>query len=218
MTIEKYISKALNAVGNAEEHFGKEDSVHFQSNMIKARIHQTCERNEKAEQALGEAQNFYQMIAAELSPDMAMEYAQTLFSLDKEDDAETVLKQLSALHNNSAELMSKIEALRDEPVSWQNRTKAAELNKIGIQHVESGQHSEAVAVFQVALTYSPKHPALNLNMTQVLMKLIPSEQDSSESIKLCQQCLDRVSHIKETHKQFKRYAFLKDKLKQLIDA
>ena len=80
------------------------------------------------------------MIAAELHPEMAMEYAQTLFTLDKENDADLVLKQLSAIHSNNTELMKKIEALRDEPVSWQNRTKAAELNKIGIQHVESGNH------------------------------------------------------------------------------
>ena len=210
--------EALNAIGNAENRFGEEDTVHFQSNMIKARIHQSCEQNDQAEQALSQAQDFYLMIAAELPPEMAMEYAQTLFTLDKESDAELVLTQLSALHSNNSEIMKKIEAMRDEPVSWQNRTKAAELNKIGIQHVESGNHREAIAVFQDALTYSPKHPALNLNMTQVLMKLIPTEQDKSESIKLCQQCLERVSHINSDHKQFKRYEFLKGKLEQLVTA
>ncbi|WP_250656402.1 tetratricopeptide repeat-containing response regulator [Alkalimarinus coralli] len=207
--------EALAAINKAQNRFGEEESVGFQSNMIKARVHQTCDQEDQAEQALNEAQNFYVMIAAELPPEVAMEYAQTLFTMNKEDDAELVLAQISAIHGNNPDVLKKIEALRDEPVSWQNRAKAAELNKVGIHHVDSGNHREAIEVFQDALTYSPKHPALNLNMTQVLMKLIPSEQDSSESIKLCQQCLDRVSHIKEDHKQFKRYQFLKGKLEQL---
>ncbi|UZE95947.1 tetratricopeptide repeat-containing response regulator [Alkalimarinus alittae] len=208
--------EALGAIGTAQERFGEEEAVNFQSNMIKARIHKTCERTEQAEQALTEAQDVYLMIAAELPPEMAMEYAQTLFNLDKENDAEMVLNHLSALHSNNAEVMHKIDALRDEPVSWQNRTKAAELNKAGIQHVEAGNHREAIAVFRDALTYSPKHPALNLNMTQVLLKLIPTEQNNNGSIKLCQQCLANASHIKSDHKQFKRYEFLKAKLAKLV--
>lgn len=207
--------EALHAIDNAQERFGEEESVNFQSNMIKARIHKTCEQSDQAEQALHEAQNVYLLIAAELPPEMAMEYAQTLFNLDKDNEAEMVLVQLSALHGDNPALMQKIEALRDEPVSWQSRTKAAELNKTGIQHVESGDHRAAIEAFQQALTHSPKHPALNLNMTQVLMKVITEEQGSDEYLLLGQQCLDRVSHIKNTHKQYKRYEFLKEKFSQL---
>lgn len=208
--------EALSAIRYAQNRFDDEkQEIGFQSSMIKARIHQTCEREEQAQTALSEAQQFYLTIASELPPEMALEYAQTLFTLDKDDDAELVLKQLSALHSNNEELIKKIEALRDEPVSWQDRTKAAELNKTGIQLFESGEHRQAIEVFQEALVHSPRHPALNLNLVQVLMKLIPTEQDSSDSIELCQTCLSRVSHIKSDHKQYKRYQFLTDKLQQM---
>ncbi len=207
--------EALGAIQSVKKRFDDEDKVNFQSSMIKARIHTACEQDNEASQALDEAQQFYLMIASELSPDIAMEYAQTLFTLNKDSEAELVLTQLSALHGNDEVLKKKIEALRDEPVSWQDRTKAAELNKIGIQHFESGDHQKAIEVFQDALAYSPRHPALNLNLIQVLMKLIPSEQDSSDHLQLCQQCLDRVSHIKSDHKQYKRYQFLIKKLEKL---
>jgi len=207
--------EALNAINHIKKRFEEEDKVSFQSSMIEARIHRTCEQDREANQALDKAQQFYLMIASELSPDIAMEYAQTLFTLNKDSEAELVLTQLSALHGNDKALQKKIEALRDEPVSWQDRTKAAELNKIGIQHFESGDHRQAIEVFQNALAYSPRHPALNLNLIQVLMKLIPTEQDSSDSLQLCQQCLKRVSHIKNDHKQYKRYQFLTKKLEKI---
>jgi CheY-like chemotaxis protein len=207
--------EALNAINHVKKRFEEEDTVSFQSSMIKARIHRTCEQDELAHQALDDAQQFYLMIASELNPEVAMEYAQTLFVLNKDSEAELVLTQLSALHGNNEALKKKIEALRDEPVSWQDRAKAAELNKIGIQHFESGDHRQAIDVFQDALAYSPRHPALNLNLIQVLMKLIPTEQDSSDSLTLCQQCLERVSHIKSDHKQYKRYQFLTKKLEKI---
>lgn len=207
--------EALNAIQNVKKRFDDEDKVSFQSSMIKARIHTACEQNNEANEALDEAQQFYLMIASELHPDIAMEYAQTLFTLNKDSEAELVLTQLSALNGDDEALKKRIEALRDEPVSWQDRTKAAELNKIGIQHFESNDHRQAIDVFQDALAYSPRHPALNLNLIQVLMKLIPTEKDSTDSLQLCRQCLDRVSHIKSDHKQYKRYQFLIKKLEQL---
>ncbi len=181
------------------------ENLKFQSSMIEARVHKTCERDDEAENALEEAQQFYLMLAAELPPEQSLEYAQTLFTLGKDDEADIVLTQLSALNPNDKTLMRKIDDMRDEPISVQEKAKAAELNKEGIQLVEKGNLTEAIRVFKEALEYSPKLPALNLNLVQVLLKDLPKESDPSENILLCADCLGKLAHLKDNHKQYKRY-------------
>jgi len=209
--------EALKNIDLARVRFIKQlnENLKFQSSLIEARVHQTCSREDEAEIALEEAQQFYLMIASELSPEHSLEYAQTLFMLGKEDEAEIVLIQLTALYPDDEELMIKIEEMRDEPVSVQHRIKAAELNKSGIQEVEAGHLKEAIAIFKEALTFSPRLPALNLNLIQVILKGLPKEKDPRESIALCEQCLIKIEHINDRHKQYKRYQFLKKKLQKL---
>ena len=210
--------EALGALNTAETRYGHVSDVRFQSNMISARIHLSCERNNEAENALKKAQQFYMELALELPPRLSLEYAQTLFTLGKEDEAELVLNQVKIMHGQDDEIAKKIEDMRDEPVAWQDKQKAAELNRMGIQMTETGNMAEAIRVFQDALAYSPRHPALNLNLVQVLLKKILAEQDASDSISLCEQCLKRLAKLPEDHKQYKRFQFLQKKLRQLVAA
>jgi CheY-like chemotaxis protein/Flp pilus assembly protein TadD len=208
--------EALKNIDHARQKFYEDWNEHyeFQSSMIEAKVHKTCERDEEANNALSEAQQFYLMLASELPPEQTLEYAQTLYALDKEDDADIVLTQLAALNPDDATLLQKIADMRDEPVSAQQRVRAAELNKQGIELVDQGCLPEAILVFKEALTHSPKLPALNLNLVQVLLKDLPKEENPSENIALCTEYLDKISHIKENHNQYKRYLFLKEKLKK----
>jgi CheY-like chemotaxis protein len=208
--------EALKNIDHAKNKFYSDldEQFKFQSSMIEAKVHKTCEREEEAMSALGEAQQFYLMLASELPPEQSLEYAQTLYALDKEDDADIVLTQLAALNPDDTTLLQKIDEMRDEPVSVQQKAKAAELNKQGIQLVDEGRLQEAIEIFKEALTHSPKLPALNLNLVQVLLKDLPKEEDPSENIALCTEYLDKISHIKENHNQYKRYQFLKEKLKK----
>ncbi len=211
-------NEALGALQAVEQRYGNLPKVQFQSNMIGARIYRDCDQLAEAEHSLAKAQRFYVELAMELPPKLSLEYAQTLFTLGKEEEAELVLGQVMLMHGHESGIAKKINDIRDEPVTWQNKEKAAELNREGIKLSEQGNVNEAIRVFKQALNYSPKHPALNLNLVQVLLKTLADEKDAlqrAESIALGQQCLKQLRKMPEDHKQYKRYQFLSKKLEQL---
>ena len=112
--------------------------------------------------------------------------------------------------------MNQIEDLLDEPVSLKKKMKARTLNKEGITLFESGSIDEAVQIFEKALEATPKHPALNLNLVQVLLKVVKTDPSLTSSIAAkCRTCLDNVKHIPERHRQYKRYQHLIKKVAEL---
>jgi len=90
--------------------------------------------------------------------------------------------------------------------------KARSLNKQGIGAFENGDLAEAIKVFDEALSVTPKHPALNLNIVQVMLKQIKDQGGNPELKRRCQSCLDNVKHIPSQHRQYKRYVFLVKKV------
>jgi predicted Zn-dependent protease len=93
--------------------------------------------------------------------------------------------------------------------------KARELNRNGINYFEEGKLDEAIKTFEEALAESPKHPALNLNLVQVLLKQMEGGKLKAEGLSQCKQCLDSVAHIPSQHRQYKRFQFLSKKIAEL---
>ena len=132
---------------------------------------------------------------------------QTLEALSQND--------LAQESDGDAALMASIEDLLDEPVSLQKKVQARKLNKQGIGAFEKGELSKAIEVFENALVSTPKHPALNLNMVQVMLKQIAEQEGNPELKRRCEHCLANVKHIPVQHRQYKRYAHLVKKVQAL---
>ncbi|WP_228289966.1 tetratricopeptide repeat protein [Marinobacter salsuginis] len=146
-----------------------------------------------------------------------LDYAKTLFRLGHESDAKQLLAEMSERFSNDPETLQKIESLLDEPVGFRQKIKARSLNRDGIKAFESGNLQEAAETFSKALEIVPDHAALNLNLVQVLMKEHDNNPTSTELLKRCQSCLDRLSGLPEQHRQHRRYIALKRKLKGLME-
>ncbi len=207
--------QALGTLNTADERFELKGQDRLQSRLVKCRTFRGLDQHDEADSAISEARQVYMKEWSRLDPELKLDYAQTLFMMNDEEAAEMVLSQMQMLHAHDQELMQRIEELREEPVSWYARTKAAELNKEGIRLFEEGQIAQAVGVLKNALEFSAKHPALNLNLVQVLLKAVDDGADPIDNLMTCHLCLDRLSRLSETHKQFPRYLHLKKKVAKL---
>ena len=154
---------------------------------------------------------------AELPADMGLDFAKTLFRMGREDQAKRILGDLASRFDNDPDTLQKIENLLDEPVGFRQKLEARSMNRDGIKAFESGNLQEAAETFSKALEIVPDHAALNLNLVQVLMKEHDNNPTSTELLKRCQSCLDRLSGLPEQHRQHRRYIALKRKLKGLME-
>lgn len=210
---KKRAKEAVHTLERASKKFREDSEVQMNAALIESRVHKGQGDQKKSEQALAKAEKA--MDVNQASAETALEFAKTLYAHGKSDDAEALLVKLAGEHSSDKSMINKIEELLDEPVSMKEKVKARSLNKEGIQAFEGGDLEKAIASFEEALQVTPKHPALNLNMVQVMLKQIEQQNGNPALKQKCQQCLDNVKHIPEQHRQFKRFQFLVKKVSAL---
>ena len=133
-----------------------------------------------------------------LDADIGLEMAQSLYVLGDTQAAEKLLNPLAQRFEDQPAIIQRIENLMDEPVSFQKRIRARGLNRDAIKAFEAGRLDEAATAFEEALSLVPRHPALNLNLVQVLLKR-----------------METAGQIPSQHRQYKRLQFLKNKIEQM---
>jgi CheY-like chemotaxis protein len=207
--------QALQILQEASERFTLHDLELFQKFVLCSKALIAMEKKELAHRSLQDAETLYHHTGLTMPASIVLEYAQTLLVADKDLEAEFVLSQLTLMHGDDAELLERIEDIRDEPVSAAARQKAAALNRQGIGLAETGKLREAVKIFTEAVDYSHRHPALNLNLAQVLLKVLSEDPENHADLQACEACFTRVLHLKPTHKQYPRLQHLKEKFQTI---
>lgn len=210
---KKRAKEAVSTLERVDKKFKGDEAAKFNALLITSRVHQGQGDDKKAQAALSKAQG--SMDVSEGCAESAMELAKTLYAMGEESQAEQILADLAEQNEDDKEVIASIEDLLDEPVSLQKKIKARSLNKKGIEAFEKGDLKAAIEVFEKALEVTPKHPALNLNMVQVMMKQIKGQSGNPELKRRCQKCLDNVKHIPKQHRQYKRFTHLLNKVKAM---
>ncbi|PID43234.1 MAG: hypothetical protein CSB48_06955 [Proteobacteria bacterium] len=211
---KKRAKEAIATLDKLNHKFKENASARLQSMFIESRVHMGQDNAKKSQNVLAKASQLMNQV--ELQPEDQLEMAKTLYARGETDEAEKTLSLLAQNHGTDPALMNRIESLLDEPVSLRERLKARSLNKEGITLFGNGKMQEAMEAFNQALEVTPKHPALNLNLVQVMLAAIKNRsEDQTEMIRKCQVCLDNVKHIPERHRQHKRFVHLSRKVASL---
>ena len=206
--------EALATLRRMERRFPDEENIKVRSRVVQSRVHAGQGNQTEANKAL-------ESVADDLSdddtidPELGIDYAKTLFRLDRDKEAKELLGTLSQRCADNPALLQKIENLLDEPVGFQQKLKARGLNRDGIKAFEANELDGAIRIFNEALSIVPDHAALNLNLCQVLMKKNQSSDDST-LLKQAQKHLDRLENLPEQHRQYRRLVSLRKKLQGMI--
>lgn len=210
---KKRAKEAVHSLGRVAKKFPDDTAVKANALLIESRVHKGQGQDAKSASVLEKAKQVVDMNNA--SAATGLEFAKTLYSIGQEGQAEELLSNLAAKYGEDQSIMNEIEELLDEPVSLQKKIKARSLNKDGIKTFESGDLEEAIKIFDEALAVTPKHPALNLNIVQVMLKQIKQQGGNPQLKQKCIHCLDNVQHIPSQHRQHKRYMHLRKKVDAL---
>jgi len=210
---QRMAKEAVKTLERVSKKFKDDSRVLTNAALIESRVHHGQGDEKKSKAALSRAEGLLE--EREADPQTTLEFAKTLYTMGEESQAEQMLSDLAEQFGEDKSLMASIEDLLDEPVSLQKKVRARKLNKEGITAFEGGDLDEAIKTFEEALQATPKHPALNLNMVQVMLKQIKEQGGNPELKRKCQVCLDNVKHIPERHRQYKRFAHLVKKVEAL---
>jgi len=207
---KKRAKEAVHTMERVGKKFKDDKNVRMSAALIESRVHKGQGDDAKSKTALLKAEKV--MSVEDADAYTILDFAKTLYATGEGDKAEVLLSELAEKNADNSDIIAKIEELLDEPVSLQDKSKARQLNKQGIGAFEKGDLDEAVKVFEEALLVTPKHPSLNLNMIQVMLKQISQQKGNPELKRKCMSCLDNVKHIPTQHRQYKRFAHLQKKV------
>jgi CheY-like chemotaxis protein len=207
----KNAEEALKTLQQMQQRF-RDDSAETNSTLIAARVHAGQNRERESRQLLEKVRDAIDPQAVDAAT--GLETARTLYSMGDTTAAQELLTVLAGRFEDDSAVMKEIEALLDEPVSMGKKIQARAANREGIAAFETGRLDEAADAFARALELVPQHPALNLNLVQILLKKAESEPGGVDATTLqrCMSNLDRIAHLPPQHRQYQRYLSLRKKV------
>jgi len=198
--------------------YGDSAEVKIQSLLVEVRALSGQDYKLKALEVLEQAQVLCDKPENILSLTTTLELAKSLYSVDLVERAQHVLNTLAEHHPSDKLLQKSINDMLEEPYGFKKKIRARHLNKTSIKQAKEGDYSAAITTLKLAITETPMHTGLNLNLVQTQLKQFEQSLPSSADIALCQSCIRKVSYIEKGHKQYKRLASLTKKVDKLVAA
>ncbi len=217
LTIEgkKRAKEAFLTIDKVKKKFPGDDTVKFQSAAVTSRVHAAQQEEEAAAASAEEAKQLYQTVANVASVDASLDYAATLEAMGDTEGVQKLLHKLAAENADNDDLLEKIDAFSDEPVSSKGREKVAGLTKKGISSYEQKEFKEAIETFSNAVNIYGKHVGLNLNLVQVALAESKKNGSSAEYEDMCRTSFQRIGGIFPDNPQYERYQYLEKQMAAL---
>lgn len=211
----KRAGEALQVLKQMQRRYRDDSRAELAGTLIAARVH-------AGQGDIRESRQLLEQARTSIDPDTVdaetgLELARTLFTLEDTEAAQSLLRTLAGRFEDSPGTIADIESLLDEPVSMGKKLQARAANRDGIAAFEAGDIDKAAEAFGRALELVPQHPALNLNLVQILLKAAgaPPGGVDAGTLKRCKASLDRIAHLPPQHRQYKRYLSLQKKVAAL---
>jgi len=150
-----------------------------------------------------------------INSDTGLFLCETFYRCDRENDGDELISKFKEKFKDNREVVRRLEELQAEPVSFESRKKAKQLNYQGIELYRQKQYAAAIPSFRNAMLLSPRHPGIILNLVQSTLLKMKAEGISKPEVDLCIECLDRLKYLPEDHSQFERFNKLKENLSKI---
>lgn len=205
----KKAQDAFSLLNQMSKKFPEEPATILNKVLIESQIYSSQGKRDQANLALKEAKSMVEIHAGLLTPVMALEMGKVFYAMGQHDAAEEMFDHILKDKTVDKRLVAKTYAFLDEPVGLVARLKAKQDNLVGLSFYENKRYEDAIEAFKKAQKSSPIHPGLNMNLVQTALKLMETTERRQSLINLCIESLERIKHITNQHKQFKRYRSLK---------
>ena len=210
-----YAKEAFDVLKRLEKKDYYNTDADIQSKSLKARLSAGQHKEEQAAKYLEDVQSIYKAHDGLVSPQASLEFAEMMLEQGDKAEAEAILKRLAKECEGDENLIDRIDAVSDAPISSGGRQKVADLTKRGIGHYEQKEFAEAVSTFKNAVAIFPNHVGLNLNLVQVTLAESKTHGDQPGFERSCRKALKAVETITDSDPQYARYQFLVEQVDKL---
>lgn len=205
---ENAVSEAVDALEAAKGKYFLKAEQNAQMSLLKGRIHAADRDVYAAEKYLKEYESMAG--ASTFGIDADVDRVALLFSINEQEQAEELLKQLQHKYRHDQEALEKLDQFLSEPASESNRALVSTVNREGIDLYTDGEYEDAVDCFDKARRLFPRHIGIQLNIVQALLGKLKNNPADNIALDRGREAIKLVSELIDSeHPQYERYQRLK---------
>ena len=191
--------------------------VTLQADLVEAKA---LAQQGEVELAMEHAQKLFDKYRNEdnILPGLGLDMAAALLAIEKPQQGREVLKDLADRFAEDALLLSKIDAMADQPISAKAKENASKINAEGKALFEAGKFDEAVEHFQSAVSCYPNNVELKLNLLLAMMQSLNANSNPSAAVQMLDEASSLIASLESlpsVHKAYHRYQSLASEIAQM---
>jgi tetratricopeptide (TPR) repeat protein len=212
---ESLYREAFKALSEMTKDFN-EAEVKLKTKLVNACMHKSLNAINSARDSLDEADRLKENLGSNISNGALLNVAQSYKFFERDAEAMEILTQLASENQQDAQLLEKIDAIVDEPLSTQGKNATEHSVKIGINHYNQQEYELAIKEFSIAERKYPKHMGIKLNMMQALMMSYEQDPSRERHKERCQRYIEQLSDMSRRSDHYSRYFRIRDKFAHML--
>lgn len=205
---------ALKVLARSKGEFKDNPEANLQAAAAESLVYKQMGDQEKSDAALHTAEQLLVGLSGNVSPDVAMDMAKTLFAAGKKDKACGLLRDLIKNNHENAAISSQIEEVFEsenllgegQALINDARQEVISINNRGVLLAKSGEFQEGVKLLRTALKDMPHSEVVIMNLCGLLLGLMHKEGKSDALVLEARELLERAKHINPGNKKHQAYA------------
>jgi tetratricopeptide (TPR) repeat protein len=202
-------NEALKIVHELNQQFRNDPEARLSSALLETRIYQAKDNKTLAQQAYGKAFKLNEEFNKQLSRELRLEMAKTLFLNGNEEACDEILNDLFKTNSDDKNFIKDIVAMCDAIIGEDHanllvieiKKELVEINNEGVSLFHKGDIKGALAIFEQAIAKMPENHTINLNMIKIMIHDLKVSRASPENIIKTQAYINKAIEIGIPHKQ-----------------
>ena len=205
--------EALNVLKHGKREFKDSPGAELETAIAESMVYEKMGQQDKALEAMVQAQKLKGDLGGALSPGMAMEMAKALFRLGNKEAAAALLRDVVKNNHDSAGISAQVQALFESEqlgdegraLIHASRQEVININNQGVALGREGKPDEAIALLRKALQEMPGSETVMMNLCGLLIVQVKKSGRSDERLAGIRELLYRVQVLNPANKKQHEY-------------
>lgn len=205
--------EALNVLKQGKREFKDSPGAEMETAIAESMVYQKMGQQDKALEAMAQAQQLKDSLGSALSAGMAMEMARAQFRLGNKEAAVALLRDVVKNNHDSAGISAQVQALFESEnlgdegraLIHSSRQEVININNQGVALGREGKLDEAIALLRQALLEMPGSETVMMNLCGLLIVQVKKSGRSDERLAAIRDLLYRVQLLNPANKKQHEY-------------
>lgn len=207
-------AEALKVLERSKKEFKHNTLASIQTAAAESVVYTKLGQTDKAEAALAGAEQMMEKLSGKVSPEIAMDLAQSMFKLGKKDKACALLQDVVKNNHENGELSRQVESmferenLADEGQALikQSRQEVIDINNQGVMLAKQGDFQAGAKLLRTAIRTLPNSEVMMVNLCGLLIGLMTKEGKNEAMATEVRGLLERVRELNPANRKCMLYA------------